>query len=298
MQDLLAALTLAYPDGRCLSGLEVIALLKTIPGVGRRYGEVLVAEAGLEVVKRFGNARAVEAFAGFDPSKTYSADKVLSSSSRKGNKFLHTTTIQIAQGILQHGKRQNPLAVWGRAYKARLGGTTDAHNQAVAAVGKRIIRISYHIMRTGQPYDGSQYDFTARQTKVVKQLRQVTTRVYDLVETIQASDVDDTARAIATEAMHAFSSIAGVEGGFTLNATTADEPITALGLKTRTARVLLKAGISTLSMLWFRLIQGTLLDLKHFGKKSYEDVVTVLVASKRILKHETAQRTKQHNPGS
>jgi DNA-directed RNA polymerase alpha subunit len=165
-------------------------------------------------------------------------------------------------------------------------------------VGKRIIRISYHIVRTGQPYDGSQYDFTARQTKVVKQLRQVTTRVYDLVETIQASDVDDTARAIATEAMHAFSSIAGIEGGFTLNATTADEPIAALGFTTRTTHVLLKAGISTLSMLWFRLIQGTLPDLKHFGKKSYEEVVTVLVASKRILKHETTQGTKQHRPKS
>jgi transposase len=73
MHDLLAALTLSYPDGRGLSGLEVIALLRTIPGVGRRYGEVFVAEAGLEVVKRFGNTRAVEAFAGFDPSKTYSA---------------------------------------------------------------------------------------------------------------------------------------------------------------------------------------------------------------------------------
>lgn len=296
IQELLAILTLSYPDGRHLSGCDVIALLKTIPGVGRRYGEVFLAEAGLEVVTRFGNARAVEAFAGFDPSKTYSADKVLSSSSRKGNTFLHTTAIQIAQGILQHGKRQNPLAIWGRAYKARLGGTTDAHNQAVAAVGKRIIRISYHIVRTGRPYDGSQYDFTAHQTKVVKQLRQVTTRVYDLVETIQASDVDDTARAIATEAIHAFSSIAGIEGGFTLNATTADEPITALGFKTRTAHVLLNAGISTLSMLWFRLIQGTLPDLKHFGKKSYEDVVTGLVMSKRILKHDTVHKTKQHLP--
>ena len=98
--------------------------------------------------------------------------------------------------------------------------------------------------------------------------------------------------------MHAFSSIAGIEGGFTLNATTADEPITALGLKTRTVHVLLNAGISTLSMLWFRLIQGTLLDLKHFGKKSYEEVVTVLVTSKRILKHDTSHKTEQHRPSS
>lgn len=284
MYELLRPLTLTYPDGRCLTGVELIALLTTIPGVGARYGEVLLAEAGLDVVTRFGKPRALEAFAGFDPSKTYSADKVLSSSSRKGNTHLHTTTIQIAQGLLQHGKRQNPLATWGRAYKMRLGGTTDAHNQAVAAVGKRIIRISYHILRTGKPYDGSQYNFTARQTNVVKQLRHVSTRIHDLVEDIHHSEVDDTARAIATDVIHAFSSLAGIEGGFTLKATTADVAVSELGFSTRTTRVFQKAGITTLSMLWFRLIQGTLLDLKSFGKKSYEEVVEGLVTSGRILK--------------
>lgn len=284
MAVLLRQLTLTYPDGRTLTGEDLIALLQTIPGVGARYGEVLLAEAGLDVVARFGKAQALEAFAGFDPSKTYSADTVLSSSSRKGNKQLHSTTIQIAQGLLQHGKRQNPIATWGRAYKLRQGGTTDAHNQAVAAVGKRVVRISYHILRTGKPYDGSQYNFTARQTNVVKRLRQVSTRVHDLVEEIHHTEVDDTARAIATDVIHAFSSLAGIEGGFTLKATTTDVAVSELGFTTRTSRVLQEAGITTLSMLWFRLIQGTLLEVKGFGQKSYEDVADVLVQSGRILK--------------
>jgi transposase len=284
MYTLLQHLTVTSPDGRVLTGEALIALLRTIPGVGTRYGEVLLAEAGLDVVARFGKAQALEAFAGFDPSKTYSADKVLSSSSRKGNKHLHSTTIQIAQSILQHGKRQNPLATWGRAYKMRQGGTTGAHNQAVSAVGKRIVRISYHILRTGLPYDGSQYNFTARQTNVVKQLRRVSTRVHDLVAEIHQTEVDDTARAIATDVIHAFSSLAGIEGGFTLKATTTDVTVEELGFSTRTVRVLQKAGITTLSMLWFRLIQGTLLEIKGVGKKSYEDIVNGLVASGRILK--------------
>jgi DNA-directed RNA polymerase alpha subunit len=96
--------------------------------------------------------------------------------------------------------------------------------------------------------------------------------------------VDDTARAIATDVIHAFSSLAGIEGGFTLKAATADVAVGELGFTTRTTRVLQKAGITTLSMLWFRLIQGTLLEVKGFGQKSYEDVVEVLVASGRILK--------------
>jgi hypothetical protein len=262
----------------------VVGLLQTIPGAGARYGEVFLAEAGLEVVKRFGYPEALEAFAGFDPSKTYSADKVLSSKSRKGNAYLHSTTIQIAQGLWQHGKRDNPLAKWGRSYKTRLGNTTDAHKQAVSAVGKRLIRISYHILRTGKPYDGNQYNFSAHQTNMVKQLRRVVTRVHDLAGDIHASEVDDTARAMATEAIHAFSSIAGTEGGFTLRAKTTDESVSELGFNTRTCRVLQKAGITTLSMLWFRLIQGTLMDVEHFGKKSYEEVVSVLVNSGCILK--------------
>ncbi len=119
---------------------------------------------------------------------------------------------------------------------------------------------------------------------MVKQLRRVAARVHDLASEIHTSEVDDTARAIATEAIHAFSSIAGIEGGFTLSANALDEPVSDLGFTTRTCRVLQKAGITTLSMLWFRLIQGTLLDVEKFGKKSYEDVVLELVTSGRILK--------------
>ena len=285
MNELLNALSISYPDGRRLNGLECVELLASIPGVGSRYGEVFVAEAGIEAVTRFGSPEALEAFAGFDPSKTYSADKVLSTRSRKGNVYLHSTTIQIAQGLLQHGKRDNPLAKWGRNYKIRMGNTIDAHNQAVTGVGKRVIRMSFHILRTGKPYDGSRYHIHAHQTKMLKQLKSVVNRVHDLADEMHASEIDDTARAVATEAIHAFRSLTGTEEGFTLCATTTDESVNQLGFNTRTCRVLEKADIHTLSMLWFRLIQGTLRNVKHFGKKSYEEVISVLVHSGRILKN-------------
>jgi len=152
------------------------------------------------------------------------------------------------------------------------------------AVGKRIIRASYPILRTGKPYDGSQDHFHAHQTTMLTQLKRGTARVHDLADEIHASEVDHTARAIVTEAINAFSSIAGIEGGFTLCARTDDASVNQLGLTTRTCRVLQKAGITTLSMLWFRLIQGTLMDVEHVGKTSYEEVISVLVISGRILK--------------
>jgi len=143
----------------------------------------------------------------------------------------------VAQGLLQHGTRDNPLAKWGRAYTARLGYTTDAHKQAVAGVGKRGIHLSYHLLRTGKAYNGSRYHWNAHQTKMVKQLRHVAARAHDLAREMHTSEVDDTARSLATEAMHAFSSIAGIEGGLTLSANANDEPVSERGFNTRTSRV-------------------------------------------------------------
>ena len=284
LSDLLSNISITYKDGRVLTGIDIIDLIRTIPGVGSRYGEVFIAEAGIDVVKRFGNPLALEQFAGFDPSKTYSADKILSKKSRKGNKFIHTTTIEIAQGMLQHGKQDNPLAKWGRSYKQRMEGTTTAHKHAASGIGKRIIRITYHIIRTGKPYDGSRYNYNAHQTKTIKQLKNVATRANNIATEIHKSKVDDTTKAIATEAINALSSIAGIEGGFTLNSNITDLPVTELGFKTRTTNILLKANITNFSMLWFRLIQGKLLDIDGFGKKSYNEVIQVLVDTGYILK--------------
>ena len=291
MNALLNTLSNTYPDGRSLNGLECVELLASIPGVGTRYGEVFLAEAGIEAVTRFGTDEALEAFAGFDPSKTYSADKVMSGRSRKGNVYLHAVTIQIAQGLLQHAKRDNPLARWGRNYKIRMGNTIDAHKQAVTGVGKRVMRASFHILRTGKPYDGSRYHVNAHQTNMLKQLKLVVHRVHDLTNEMHVSELDEMARAVITEALHAFRALTGVERGFTLCPTATDESVDRLGFSTRTCHLLQKGGIQTLSMLWFRLIQGTLRDVERFGKKSYEEVVSVLVQSGRILKNNNSTNT-------
>ncbi|ETR70803.1 MAG: hypothetical protein OMM_08543, partial [Candidatus Magnetoglobus multicellularis str. Araruama] len=104
-----------------------------------------------------------------------------------------------------------------------------------------------------------------------------------LAHEIHASEIDESARIIATEAIHALSSIAGIEGNFTLNSGVQDRPISELGFKRRTCNILLKAGIISFSMLWFRITQGTLLDIDRFGNKSYNDVVKGLVESGYIL---------------
>ena len=277
VSELLQNMSISYKDGRTLSGTDIVNLLKTIPGVGTRFGEILIAEASIDIEKRFGNAQALESFAGFDPSKTYSADKVRSTKSKKGNKYIHTTTIQVAQSILQHGKQDNPLAKWGRLYKSRMGGTTAAHNRAVAGIGKRIIKIAYHIVRTGKSYDGSRYNFNVHQTKMVKRLKQVSKHVNEIVNEIHASETDESAKIVVSEAIQGLSSIAGIEGAFRLNPNIKDKQIKEFGFKKRICTILTTAGIINFSTLWFRIVQGTLMDIDYFGKKSYAEVIEVLV---------------------
>ncbi len=55
MYELLHNLTVTSLDGRTVKGKDRMSLLRTIQGVGNRYGKIRVAEAGLEVVKRSGS---------------------------------------------------------------------------------------------------------------------------------------------------------------------------------------------------------------------------------------------------
>jgi hypothetical protein len=286
ISELLQNLSISYDDGRVLAGTDIVKLLKTIPGVGTRFGEILISEASLDIEKRFGNAQALESFAGFDPSKTYSADKIRSTKSKKGNKFIHSATIQIAQSILQHGKKDNCLAKWGRMYKSRMGGTAAAHNRAVAGIGKRIIKSAYHIVRTGKAYDSSRYNFNNHQTQMVKKLKQVSRRINEIVHEIHVSEVDESAKIVVSEAIQGLSSIVGIGGAYSLNPNIKDKPITEFGFKKRICSVLTNAGIINFSMLWFRIIQGTLIDVECFGKKSYTEVINGLVDAGYIFEKE------------
>ncbi len=54
-----------------------------------------------------------------------------------------------------------------------------------------MMKISYHILRTGKPYNGSRYHWNTHQTKMVKQLRRAAARAHDLASEIHTSEIDD-----------------------------------------------------------------------------------------------------------
>lgn len=283
LDQLLMGETIEYEDGRVLNGLQLQELLLTMKSVGKRYTQVFLAEFGLNIVERFGSAAAACAFAGLDPSKYVSADKVVSTKSRKGNVFLHAQAVQCAQSLLQKGKRSNPLAIWGRSLKARNGGDGKAHNNAVAAVAKRIIIASFHVVRLGKEYDDSGYDYTVHKVKSVQKIRRMNKSIEEIEHGMKGEELDDMIKTAATETIAKMSSLIGIKGGLILNPDVPDMDVVKLGLSTRTVNLLRKNSLDKVSNVWFSILNGSILEIEKFGEKSYEEVVGRLRANGYLL---------------
>ena len=73
----------------------VIARLVTIPGIGQRTAQVIVAETGGEM-SRFRTAARLAAWAGLAPGDNESAGKRKKAAARKGNKHLRTAMVESA----------------------------------------------------------------------------------------------------------------------------------------------------------------------------------------------------------
>jgi transposase len=70
-------------------------LLDTIPGVGRRAAEIILAEIGTDMA-RFPSAKHLASWAGLCPGNKESGGKRLSGKTRKGNPWLRQVLIEVA----------------------------------------------------------------------------------------------------------------------------------------------------------------------------------------------------------
>ena len=119
--------------------------IDTIPGVGLRNREVILAEIGTDM-SRFPSAAHLVSWAGMCPGQHESAGKRRSGRTRKGSPWLRTTLIEAAQAA-GRGK-DTALAERYRRLAARRG-----KKKAAVAVGRQILEIVYHTLTTGEPYD-------------------------------------------------------------------------------------------------------------------------------------------------
>lgn len=123
---------------------QALEHLDTIPGVGRRTAEVLVAEIGLDM-DRFPTAAHLASWAGMCPGNNESAGKRRSGRTRKANPWLRSALVEAAHAA-RHATRTDLAAQYGRL-AARRGA-----KKAAVAVGHSILVSAYCILRRQQPY--------------------------------------------------------------------------------------------------------------------------------------------------
>jgi len=141
---------------------------QTIPGVGVRTAQILLAEIGADM-RRFPSAGHLASWAGMCPGNDESAGKRRSGRTRKGHPWLRSALIEAAQAAARsHGTY---LAAQYRRLAARRGA-----KRAAVAVGHSILVSVYHLLRDGEPYHdlgGNSFDerdLLAVQRRLVRRL--------------------------------------------------------------------------------------------------------------------------------
>jgi transposase len=143
---------------------EVIARLDTIPGVGQRAAEMLLAEIGTDMC-RFPTAKHLASWAGMCPGHNESAGKRRSGKTRKGSRWLRQILVEMAHAAAK--TKGTYLAAQYRRLAARRG-----KKRALIAVGHTLLVIAYTMLKRRQPYQdlGAAYFDTLDQHRVERRL--------------------------------------------------------------------------------------------------------------------------------
>ena len=131
-------------EQRLQTDQEPIDLLDTVPGIGRRAAEIIIAELGTDL-GRFPSANHLASWVGLCPGNAESGGKRLSGKTRKGNRWLRQVLIEIAHVATK--TRGTYLAAQYRRIAARRG-----KKRALVAVAHTVLVIIYHILTRREPY--------------------------------------------------------------------------------------------------------------------------------------------------
>jgi transposase len=136
--------------------------LSTIPGVGRRTAEVLVAEIGTDLT-RFPSAGHLASWAGLCPGNDERAGKRRSGRTRQGSPWLRTALVEAAQAAAR--TKDTYLATQYRRLAARRGA-----KRAVVAVAHTILVLVYVLLTREQEsyHDLGSHYFDERDRNVVQ----------------------------------------------------------------------------------------------------------------------------------
>jgi transposase len=145
-----------------------LARLDTIPGVGRRGAEELLAEIG-PAMERFPTAAQIASWARVCPGNKESAGKRKQVGTGHGNPWLRRMLVEAAMAAAR--TRATYLSAQYRRLAARRG-----PRRAAMAVGHTILVVAYHLLRDQTDYQdlgGNYFDERNRETVLRRSLRRI-----------------------------------------------------------------------------------------------------------------------------
>lgn len=142
---------------------EDLELIDTIPGIGRRTAEHIIAEIGTDM-NQFPSAAHLCSWTGVAPGNNESAGKRKSGKTRKGNKKLRSVLVEAARAAAR--TKDTYLSAQYHRIAARRGA-----NRAAVAVAHSILTIVYYILKRKQTYIelGANYYEERKKETIVKQ---------------------------------------------------------------------------------------------------------------------------------
>lgn len=174
LTDLIAAIE-EEVDRRLVPFAEQAARLRTIPGIGKRTAEVVIAEIGVDM-SRFPTAGHLASWAGLCPGNHESAGKRRSGKARKGNAALRSALCEAAWSAAR--TRDTYLAAQFRRFCRRFGKKSEG--KAIYAVAHTLIVIIWHVLHDQVDYNelGPDYferftDNEAHARRLVRQLQKL-----------------------------------------------------------------------------------------------------------------------------
>lgn len=125
---------------------ERVQLLQTIPGVGRRTAEVIVA--CLDDPQRFENVRQISAYAGLIPQQHQSGQtNRLGKITKRGSRLLRTALVEAAWAMLRYNE-------WAATTYARIcGGQKTRKKTAITALARKLLVRCWAMLRHNQPWN-------------------------------------------------------------------------------------------------------------------------------------------------
>ena len=138
---------------------EQLQHLITIPGVGRRTAEVIIAEIGVDM-RRFATAGHLASWAGMCPGNHESGGKRRSGRARKGNRALRSALCEAAWSATRCNTGYLPAQY--RHLMRTFG--KNGQTRAVFAVGHSILVIAWHLLANNCAYDDLGAEHFSRHT--------------------------------------------------------------------------------------------------------------------------------------